>query len=78
MQRVRHGIEIVVEQIGIGVERDLRRLVPEHPLKRQDIDPSRDGQRRAGVPQIVRRDLLHGRALTAPANHPRCDFGRGR
>ena len=33
-----YGVEIVIEQVGVGVQRDLRALVPEHPLQGQDVD----------------------------------------
>jgi hypothetical protein len=39
MQADGDGVEIVVEQVGIGVERDLRRLVAEHALQRKHIHP---------------------------------------
>jgi hypothetical protein len=32
MKRDRDGIEVVVEQVAINVEGDLRRRVSEHPL----------------------------------------------
>jgi hypothetical protein len=39
MQADRDGVEIVIEQVGVGVQRDLRGLVPEHPLQRKYIHP---------------------------------------
>jgi hypothetical protein len=41
MQADCDGVEIVVEQVGIGVERDLRGLVAEHALQRKHIHPGR-------------------------------------
>ena len=40
MKRDRHGIEVVIEQIGVSVEGDLRRGVPKHALQREDVDPA--------------------------------------
>jgi hypothetical protein len=40
MQADCDGVEIVVEQVGIGVERDLRGLVAEHALQRKHIHSS--------------------------------------
>ena len=37
MQADRDRVEVVVEQIGVGVQRDLRGLVSKHPLQRKDI-----------------------------------------
>jgi hypothetical protein len=34
MQRDRHGVEVVVEQVGVSVEGDLRGSVPKHALER--------------------------------------------
>jgi len=34
MQRDRHGVEVVVEQVGVSVEGDLCRGVPKHALQR--------------------------------------------
>jgi hypothetical protein len=33
--------EIVVEQIRVGIERDFRRLVSEHPPQGEDVAPGR-------------------------------------
>jgi len=49
MQADRDGVEVVVEQVGVGVQCDLRGLVPEHPLQRKYVHPGRDGERRARV-----------------------------
>lgn len=49
MQADGDGVEIVVEQVGVGIKRDLGGLVPEHPLQCKDIHPGRHGQRRAHV-----------------------------
>lgn len=49
MQADGDGVEIVVEQVGVGIKRDLGGLVPEHPLQRKHIHPGRHGQRRAHV-----------------------------
>jgi hypothetical protein len=34
-------VEIVIEKVRIGVQRYLRALVPEHPLKGKDVRLSR-------------------------------------
>ena len=49
MRADRDGVEIVIEQVGVGVQRDLRGQVPEHPLQRKYIHPGRHHERRARV-----------------------------
>ncbi len=66
MQSDRHGVEIVVEQVRVGVEGDLRRLVPEHQLKRQDVDACGHRQRGASVPSVVGRYRLDLGACDCP------------
>jgi hypothetical protein len=38
MQSRSYGVQLVIEQIGVGVQRHLCRRVPEHALQRQHID----------------------------------------
>lgn len=63
MQADRYRVEVVVEQIGVCVEGDLRGLVAKHALQRKHIHARRYRQRRARMPQIVRSDLLDLRPL---------------
>jgi hypothetical protein len=65
VQRDRHRVEIVVEQIAVGVQFHLCGGMPEHPLQREHIHTRRDCQRGAFVPKIVRSGVLHLRLLTA-------------
>jgi hypothetical protein len=60
VQRRRHRIKVVIEQIGVRVEGYLRRLVSQHPRQRQHVEASRDGQRRAdaALGRLVRQ-VLH-------------------
>jgi hypothetical protein len=57
------GIEVGVEQIGVGVQRDLGGGVPERPRQRHDVYPRADCDRGAGMTEIVGRDRLHLRPL---------------
>lgn len=70
-------IKIGIEEIRIRVQGDLRGLVPENPLQRQNVDAGRHRQAGRGVPQIVRSDLLDLCALHRAADPP-VGFGRGR
>jgi hypothetical protein len=61
----RNRVQIVVEQVGVGVERLLRGGVPEHPLQRFDVRPAGDVEARAGVPQLVAaREAPQNRAFS--------------
>ena len=40
MQAVCHSIQVVIEEIGVGVECDLGRFMPEHPLQRKHVHPA--------------------------------------
>lgn len=66
-----HRIKVAVEEIRIDPQRDTGIFVAEHPRHRKDIRAGTDSQTRATVPQIVRRDLLHLRALDRPIEPPR-------
>lgn len=71
-------IKIGIEEIRIRVQGDLRGLVPENPLQRQNVDAGRHRQAGRGVPQIVRRICWTFARFTAPQIRPRVGFGRGR
>jgi hypothetical protein len=53
MHAERHSIKVVVEQIGVCIERDFRGLVAQHALQRKDIHPGRHRERRTRVTQVV-------------------------
>lgn len=58
LKRDRDGIEVVVEEVAVGVERDPRGRVAEHPMQSQYVHSSRYGQRRPGVTKVVWGDSL--------------------
>jgi len=45
-----HGIEIVIEQVRVGVERHRCGLVPEHALDGVHVRSGADRERGSGVP----------------------------
>jgi hypothetical protein len=49
VERDRNRVKVVVEQVGISVQGDLRARVPEHPLESENIDSRADGQAGTGV-----------------------------
>jgi len=61
VQRNRYRVEIVLEELCIGVERHGRACVPEHPLNRFHVGPGADRKRRGGVAQVVGSDARHDR-----------------
>lgn len=65
-------IKIGIEEIRIRVQGDLRGLVPENPLQRQNVDAGRHRQAGRGVPHWTFA------RFTAPQIRPRVGFGRGR
>jgi hypothetical protein len=48
--------KVGVEYVAVGVQRDFRRPVAQYPPERQHADPGRDGERRAGVPEVAWRN----------------------
>jgi hypothetical protein len=52
VQAHRDGVEVVVEQVGVGVQRDLRGLMSEHPLQRKHIHASPLGVGFRYLPQV--------------------------
>ena len=50
MHGVGDGVQIRVEQVGIGIQGYLRGLVSEHPLQRQDVHAGRHRQAGGGMP----------------------------
>lgn len=51
-----NGVQVVVKQVSVDVERHRRRGVAKHPLHGLHVGPRRHGERRGGVAQVVGRD----------------------
>jgi len=61
VQGGRDGLQIVVKQVGVHVQRHRCARVPEHPLDRLDVGPRRHRQAGGAVPQVVGRHPRHAR-----------------
>jgi len=78
----RHFIEVVLEQISVGVECHGRRLMPQHPLHGLHICTRTDRQARRRVAQIVRGEPLQARRADrfpepGPRRRASCAGGAG-
>jgi len=58
---LRHGIQVIGEKVGIGIEGHGGRRVTEHSLHQLRIRAGRDGKARGSVTQVVRSDPGEGR-----------------
>ena len=56
IQRRRHVVRIIVEQVSLRVESHRCGRVAEHPLHRPDVSAGRDGEAGGRVAQLVGRD----------------------
>ena len=73
-----HGFQVVVEQVGVHVQRHRRAGVTQHPLHRLDVRTG--GHRQGGARYVAGRAVSRGHLglLTALANHPDTACGRRR
>jgi hypothetical protein len=55
VESVRDGVEAVLEEVSVEVERHRRGLVPEHLLHDLQVGSGRDREARGGVPKLVLR-----------------------
>jgi len=81
MHAVRDCVEVVLEQIGVGIEGHRCRSVAEHLLHGLDVGAGADRQRRSGVAEVV--GVTRGKAgsifcarRTATANQLSALFSR--
>ena len=70
---VRHGVEIVREQVGVAVEGHRGARVTEHPLHGLGVRSAADGERRGRVTQVVRSDAGHQLRLGLTRSLGHCD-----
>ena len=55
--------------MGVGVQRETRTVVPQHPGYRLNIHPVLQGYRCECVPQVMKSDLWQARPLQYPVEH---------
>lgn len=58
IETVRNSAQIVVEQVGVDLERHGRGRVPEYPLHGLHVRAGLDREARCGVPEVVRREAF--------------------
>jgi hypothetical protein len=79
VQAIRDGVQIVVEEPRVDVERHRRRGVPERSLDRLHIGSERHRESGGCVPELVRRQArwsrIGGRAVEGPLSEPEDENG---
>jgi hypothetical protein len=73
VERSGHGVQIVVEEVGVRVEGHRGGRVPKHPLDRLYMSAGRHGEARGRVAEFVRREP----AARIPTPHTQQHCARG-
>jgi len=70
IESYRNAVQVIIEEVAVGVQGLLRGTVSKHPLQRFHVGTSRYGEARASVPQFVRsqaQDAYAGGRVIEPA-----------